>query len=752
LAAFDSFARVFSAWGRWLHRWRWGVVAGWLVVLLFAAAGAGKLEQAMQGGTGHIVGSESAAAERMLRDDFANPFAQMLVLVVSSDTQTLDSPGYARFLRDVAAHLRTLPAVTRVATYDDTRDARLVSADRRRAIVLIGVRAGDVGEVERAVPVLREAVEPFGATARQADPTLQWHVTGRGALTHDINRFSTEDSGRAEARSFPLTAAVLLLAFGSLVAAALPLGVGVSAILLTLAVLFGLTRLTEISTLAQSVCSMLGLAMGIDYALLMVHRFRQALSRGLSRDDALAETMGTAGTAIALSGLTVGIGFAGLLLTRVLDTRSMGLGGLVVAASAVLLALTLLPALLAILGPRVDAPRWLRLPTPASRPAVWAGLARRVMARPVLAAGASLAVLLALAAPALTLQTGFPLGRWLPAGLEYQRGFDSLVAMGRGGLAAPVNVVLTAEDHALSARHVPSLLSYTRRLKADPRVESVLSPVEPVPGMSPLAAVALYADPEAAIRRYPLIGEVFASRDRHSTFVQVYLKDTVGFEESKAFSAEIANAPPPGYRVTVGGQAAFYLDFDRVMGEAVPWVVGFVMLATLAAMAMAFRSILVPIKAVAMNLLSVGAGLGVVVLVFQHGVGGGLFGLTHPLGQIPLTVTLSLFCIVFGLSMDYEVFLLSRIKERHDAGCDNETAVAEGLADTAGVITSAAAIMVCVFGAFAWAELVIVQMLGLGLAVAVAVDATLVRLLLVPALMRLAGDWNWYPGGGLRRT
>jgi len=735
----------FARLGSWLYRQRYAVLAFWLVAVIVASLGSARIADVLSGGTGGIAGSQSERVEQILGQEFTNPYSQVLVLVAKSKSETVDDPTFKAFLQDAVSRLKAHPDVSDVTAYPEADDARLLSDDRRETFAFVGLAARDVRGAEKAVPTLREAVKAAGEAARQADPTFEWHVTGRGALTYDINQFSTEDTSRSELRSMPLTILVLLLAFGTLMAAGVPLVMGACAIVLTQGLLYLVAGNIELTAFAQSVSTMLGLAMGIDYSLLMVNRFRDALARGLDTAEAVSETVATAGVAVLFSGLTVLIGFAGLVATPILDTRSIGWGGFIVVIGAVTLALTLLPALLGILGPRVDSPRWFKLPTLASKHATWRRWAERIMKRPWPFGLTALVLLLALSWPAASIKLGFPDGKWLPERLEYQQGYDALIDMGKGGVVAPIHLILKSEEaqDALSLKTLPSLLAYSRELAKDPRVAEVAGPVDLRRGMGAAEYVLLYQNLDSAVKRFPLLGDLFLSRDRQTTYMYLTLKDDVAFEETKRFARELESKAPQGFSVLVGGQASFYNDFDEAMLGVYPWVIGFVVLATLLVMTLAFKSYLVPIKAVLMNLLSVGAGYGAVVAVFQFGWGAGIFGLDAPSGAVPLSIPLMLFCIIFGLSMDYEVFLLHRIKEVYDETGDNTHATVEGVASTAGIITSAALIMVVVFGSFAWAEMVIVQMLGLGLAVAVLVDATIIRILLVPAFMRLAGDWNW---------
>lgn len=755
----DSFQR-FRRWGKWMARWRFLVISFWLLLVVLASSYAKDLPLHLRSGTGAIAGTPSSIAERMLADEFSNPFVQSLVVTLRVPERLLATPSGQGLLSELQQALTRHKQVAQVLKAGDPGTRAFKSEDPDAALLLVGLRARDVASAEMAVASVRATVNAICEHHARALEGLSWNVTGRAALTYDINRFSTIDTGRAEARSLPLTAAVLLVAFGSLVAAGVPLFMGIVSIVLTSGLLALLAPQIDLSTYTQSVASMLGLALGIDYALLVVSRFREALKSGEGVQQAVGETVRTAGRAVAISGLTVAIGFAGLLATPVLDSRSMGVGGFLVALVSVTLALTLLPACLALIGNFIDAPRWFSIDIPWLRHPKerWEAWCRWVLKRPWRHVLAALFPILVLSAPVAWLKSGFPTVPWLPRALPYERGFQELQAMGQGGLVAPINLILRLEqplghdtpprkDYALGIKHFGDLLAFSKRLGADSRVAHVLSPFDVDPPQSPMALAMLYANPEQAIAKFPLLGDLFLSHDRQACYFQLILDKGVTFEQSKAFAAELSQSPPRGFEILIGGQSAFFNDFDRTLGATIPLVIAFVVAATFFALAFAFRSVLVPLKAIALNVLSVSAGLGVVVAVFQFGWGAGVFGYPQPLGQIPLTVSLSLFCIVFGLSMDYEVFLLSRIKENYDAGMSNSDATVEAIASTAGIITSAAAIMICVFGAFAWAEFAVVQMLGLGLAVAVLVDASLVRLCLLPALMELLGDKNWIPGG-----
>lgn len=733
-------SQLLRAFGRQIVRFRAGVLALWFLIVVLAALGGSQVAGILKGGSGAISHSQSLSVDTRLYRDFDNPFTKAL-LVTFSSSHSLHDPSYRRHVEEVAAVLRRTHGVRRIMSYYETRDNRLKSPDGTKTALLVGLSAASVDEEEALLPQIRAAVAPLRS------PDFRMAITGRSAITSDVNLYSSEDSTRAETRAVPLTLLVLVLAFGSLVAAGLPLVMGLASTTVALGVLFVLGHFTSISNLAQNVATMLGLAVGIDYSLLMVNRFREA-RKHLEIPEAIEETLATAGKAVVYSGVTVAIGLGGLFLTPLFETRSVGVGGILVVVIAVLSAITLVPALLAVLGRGIDWPRALskRLRLPGYEQA-WRSWARLMMQRAFPAICLALLVLGAMIAPASRFVAGFPSQKWLPKQMEARQGLDVLLECKQSWSVFPVYLVVEdPKAPVLALSNLPDLFKLSSALHQDPRIGSVLGPVDLQDGLSPLAYLALYANPETAIARFPLLKEMFISHDGRSALFQVILRDEATLEDAKAFVREIAKTKLANLKLSVGGQPVYYNDYDRAMGHSFPLAVGFVLLATFVALFIAYRSVLIPVKAIVMNLLSVGAGYGAMVAVFLLGWGRHLVGLAEPVESIPQAIPLIIFCVVFGLSMDYEVFLLSRIKEAYDETGDNRWATAEGLAKTGGIITSAALVMVIVFGAFAWAEVVHVKMLGLGLAVAVLVDATLIRCVAVPAFMRIAGHLNWWPG------
>jgi RND superfamily putative drug exporter len=509
------------------------------------------------------------------------------------------------------------------------------------------------------------------------------------------------------------------------------------------------------SVFVINISTMVGLGVGIDYSLLVVTRFREELNRGRSSRDAAIRTIRTAGNAVVTSGLTVLVGFSALLTTPLIETRSVGLGGLLVVSVAVLLATTLLPALLSVMGRNLDRPRWL-----ANRlawfhaPTGWERWARWLTHHPWHAIALGGGAIALLSAPLLKIQIGLPTSHWFPPSAESSQALEDLREIGAAGAVQPIRLVVTAADGqtAVSGRHLPALRALSDTLRADPRIRRVRSVVDVQPDVSLLAYTILYGNLEAARDRFGSFLDSYLSDDARTTLLEVELEDSTSLTGAmhvvRVTRGIAANALTPldEAEILVGGFAASSVDLQDQLLSLFPRIIAMVLGVTALMLFIAFRSILVPVKAVLLNSLSVTATFGLTVLVFQYGVGGQLIGLDEATGAIFVVVPVLVFAIVFGLSMDYEVFLLSRIKESFDRTGRNDYATLEGLSATASVITSAAAIMIIVFGTFAFAEVLAAKFLGFGLAVAVFLDATIIRMVLVPAIMHVAGRWNWWPG------
>jgi RND superfamily putative drug exporter len=540
------------------------------------------------------------------------------------------------------------------------------------------------------------------------------------------------------------------------VAGIVPGVVGGTAVALTLALMVVLGKFFELSIFSLNLATMLGLGLGIDYSLFVVSRFREELARGESIERAVAWSVATAGRAVLFSGATVMIGLLALLTFDITALRGMGVAGALVVAISVLAALTLLPALLGILGQRVDAFGIGPLKNAASRPPTgngfWARLAHSVMARPIAVLVPLLILLIGLGLPFLRVEFGAPDASILPTDVQSRRGFDLLQAHWGAGELSPVLLVFQTTDGSSPLRpdHVQDLANYMRRVQADASVQRVESVVSIDPRITPQQYALMFADPNHISDGYvQLAAQATVRQDT------LLASATSRYGQTDDRSKELVRAiratpPPPGFRLLVGGGTAGVIDYADRLYQQFPRAAIVIVLAIYLVLLRTFGSVVLPLKAVVMNALSILASYGALVVIFQDGAFSGLLHF-QPLGYVEASLPIIMFCVLFGLSMDYEVFLLSRVQEAHLDGADNASSVARGLERSGRIITSAAAIVVLVSFSFVAADIVLIKALGLGTAIAVLLDASLVRALLVPATMRLLGEWNWWAPAWLPR-
>jgi putative drug exporter of the RND superfamily len=698
----------------------------------------------------HIKGGEAEKVDQELAQRFQSPYAHRLVLVISGlpDPDSAESADALGFLTSSA---RNVPGVSGAISSVDWPDPLFTGKDGG-ALIIVGLDPRDE-TVEALVPQIRAKADWMEGQLKPQYPNIKLEITGEAPLTLDLRKVSADDVKHAEERAMPVTLLLLFLAFGSLVAALLPLGIGVLSISMAMGAVALLTHYLHLSILVQNLATMLGLGLGIDYALLMVSRFREALNEGCDRGHAADIAAGQAGRTLLISATTVAIGFSALLIVPISELRSIGIAGLLVTVLSVVLCTFILPWMLGLLGNRVNTAR-VQLPgtrskTPDSLCAAsarWVRWGNIITRRPWTALLAVGIPLLILAFQARKISPGIPDHDSLPAAAESVRALHTLQSMGRSGIVQSLRVILELppQSPALSPAGWLAVSRVTQHFQSDPRAEEVLS-LPTLTGMSD-AADAVNDVPEA-------MRKSFLRRDGQATLIELLPTATLSPNEQIRWVRELRSSDVaaitgvPGAVLRVGGVSALDADYDSVVTLWLPRVVSCVLLGSLLALLLGLRSLFAAVKAILLNLLSVGASFGALVVVFQEGHGGKLFGLAGPTGTVYPIVPILSFAIVFGLSMDYEVFLVARVLEERRRGLCERSAVVEGLARTAGLITSAAAIMIAVFTAFTMGGFLVVRMLGFTLAVAVFIDATAVRMVVGPALLQLAGDWNWWPFG-----
>lgn len=724
-----------------VHNRRW-IAAGFALVALLLLPFAPQTADKLEVGGATVLHSEAASVDDLLKTRFDAPFASNLVLVATGIPPLEDAAG-SDVLYEIVEAVRDLPSVTGVLSYIDPVDPVFLS--EHGTFLVVGINVGE-RRMDEVVLELREATQSLLAQFRPEYPRIELAWTGAGALDYDLRLTSATDAAQAEQRVLPLALMLLFVVFGSVVSALCPVLIGGLGVALSLGAAVLLSRYWPMTILLQNIVTMIGLGIGIDYCLLMFGRFREEMFDDPDPERAAVKALRTAGHTIVLSGGAVAIGFAALLVVPATELRSIATGGLLVVGFSVLLATMLLPGLLTGLGSRVEAGRLWRPRINGRPPQRWQAWGRWVTAHPVLVLIIFGLPLAALAMQSRHISTDIPTGTWLPEHMESTQGAIALQRMGKSGIVQTIHVVIEFPEGqaANSEQGWQEILRLTRYFEGDERVARVHS----LPRL-------------LGIDNAQEVGKAFISPELRGLYIshegQLALIDIIPDETASAgalmrYVRELRNRDasghgvPKGARILVGGLPALNADYQDAIGGSFVKIVLLIVIGSLLALLVGFRSVLGAFKAVALNLFSVAAAMGVTVLVFQQGYGLTWLGVAQPLDGLFPAVPVIVFCVVFGLSMDYEVFLLSRVSEGVHKGLSNREAIVHGLARTAGVITSAAMVMIVVFAGFALGDFLVIKILGFSLAVAILFDATLVRLAIGPALLQLGGRWNWWPG------
>jgi RND superfamily putative drug exporter len=740
---------MFGQLGRFMYRRRWFVIGIWLIILIAAFTQARQVGSVLGPGDFTLKGSDSWNAAQILKTAFHQDDQQVSLVVLNNSKRTIADASFRAAITRVAERVRSYRPL-RVRYLDNpvvTRNRQLIG-NKSHAVALLVSSDLKEADIEAQVDHLRSIVRT---------PGFRTWVTGTPASNHDYAVASEKDLAKGDAITIPVLIIILLLVFGTLVAASIPLVLAICSITVSLALVYWFAHYLSASVYVENVVTVLGLGVSIDYSLFIVYRFREELAAAAGdRETAVVRTMQTAGRAVFFSGLTVAIGLSSLILTNLTFMESMGLGGMVVPLSALLVAMTLLPALLGALGGkinRVDIAAGLgrlvrrsRGFSPAARGGVWHGLATAIMRRPILWGGCALLLLLALSFPVTQLSLAYGGLKNSPKDIESIAGYVYM----RSHFPSTPDPTLVLVRHegpgtVLSQRDVLGMRAMEATLRQNPEAEKVVGPAD-------FATRAGSIPPSA---HSALVGR-YVSADLQTAMIQVVPRHEVGTKANEDMVRLIrkqipsyATASLKGDAILVGGATAGYMDFDDAMYAKFPLIVALVLGLTLIFLFFAFRSVFLPFKAILLNLLSVAAAYGTLQLVFQRGV------FHQPLAFVPEDgiapwVPIFLFAFLFGLSMDYEVLLLSRIREAWLRTGNNRASVAFGLEKTGRLISSAAAIMVVAFSGFQFGHEIQLREFGFGLMASVAIDATLIRILLVPSIMELMGRLNWWVPRRLR--
>jgi RND superfamily putative drug exporter len=697
---------------RWSAAHRKAAVLGWLafVIVAFAIGNAAGMVT-LKAGEGE--NGQSRLADQTLAQEFPRARAVEEVLL-ESRVGRLPGPEYRAAVTQLVASLRRIPSVSDIRSPLAPGNGGQVSKDGKAALLTFILTGDPQTAADRVAPALAAT-----AAVQRAHPNLFIGEFGDGSANKAINQRVSHDFQKAEMTSLPVTMFILVLAFGALVAAGVPLLLAMTAVAAALGLTSLFSHLLHVDQSIQSVILLIGLAVGVDYSLFYLRREREERARGRTPEDALYTAAATSGRAVLISGFTVMIAMMGMFLMGSQVFSSFGVGTVLVVAISLVGSLTVLPAILSKLGDRVNRgaiPGLRRFRAKDGQSRFWGAIVDRVLRRPVLWGGAALALLVALAIPAFSLHTVNSGAQGLPSDLQVMQVYNRVQKEFPGG-AGPALVVVSARD--VTTPQVKAGIAALER--AALATGEMYQPVN----------VHISASRRAASVEIPLAGK---GTDSVSNRALLRLRDQV-------IPATIGRVP--GVTVHTSGWTAQSMDFNNSMKSHAPYVFVFVLGLAFLLLLVTFRSIVIPIKAIILNLLSVGAAYGVLVLIFQRGNLQSLLGFKS-IGGVTSWLPLFLFVILFGLSMDYHVLILSRVREGYDDGMSTEDAVAHGIKATASVVTSAAIVMVAVFAIFATLGMLDFKMMGVGLAAAILIDATIVRAVLLPATMKLLGDWNWY--------
>src|SRR5258708_2151403 len=731
---------MFARWGRFVYRFRWATLIA--SALLLGLSIVAVLTGANLTNSGNF-GSDLAAgqASKLINDEIhpqGAPGGSSFTLIFSSGTLTATDPAFRSAVQDAVASLDFDSRVTAVRTpynVPQIQQAAFISRDSPKALVIVELKDTQI-KAETYIDQVTSEIHPS---------SLSYVLTGGVPITTAFNSTLQDDLQRAEYVALPVTLLLLILIFAAVVAALLPLAVGLLAIVGGLAGTVFLAHFTDVSQYASNVVTLIGLGVAIDYSLFIVNRFRDELAAGHTREDAIAISMSTAGRAITFSGVTVAIGLSAMIFFQGTFLASMGAAGAIVVGIAVLYGLTFLPAVLSVLGERVDWPAWMRRRLAARKPpgtGAWHSMAVWVMRRPWFVVVPAVAVLVLAGTPFLQLRLAQGGVDQLPPSNTARQGYDTLVKDFPGQDQTSITAVVSYPDsQPLTASHVGDVYDLSRRLAGLSNVLRVESIVDIDPSLSRADYVRLLSGPQSSLP--PALQQALTiGTGSHIVLLNVVTNQPPTSDQARAIVNAIRAERVNGGQVLATGETAFDLDGVNFILGKTPIAIGSVLLVTYVVLFLLTGSIVLPLKAVITNLLSISASFGALVWIFQQGHLSQLLGFTPQ--SIDPSVPVILFSIVFGMSMDYEVLLISRIQEEYRRTGDNQAGVAMGLEKSGRLITGAAAIMVAVFLAFGLSNFVIIKAIGIGLAVAIAIDATIVRILIVPSVMCILGRANWW--------
>ena len=752
----DSFRRI----GNFVLKYRVIIIILWFLIAVSGFLGARHITSVLRGEGSNAPGTETYKQEILLRENFENQYLQNVIYTFSSKKLTFKNPAYKKYLKIIEETIQTHPNTGWVIDYD--ADATLLSPDGYDTFLLVGL---DVKNFREAESVVEEITKKVKSVNLPSD--IKIHATGNSVFSKEMGQISAEDGAQAEKRVIPIVLIILILSFGSIIAACLPLIIGIISCTLTLACLYVIGQFVEITTLSLNFTTMIGLGVGIDYSLLIVNRFREELDKNITVDEAILNTVCIAGKAVTYSGLAVCVGLIGLLIPNLPIIYSFGITGLLVVLITICLSITFLPALLSVIGKYINAPVILTdfIKHLWENKLFWASWAKAIMKRPGVFLISSMVFLIFISSFVLHIKLWNSSISLMPDRLESKQGFMVMTKIDKKQKYPPISITFETKNKSFiwSKKNVETLYNFTKEIMDKLPIVKIVGMINSSSKLSldDYLVISNYIGAYGSIANMKLLGMgnefPFISTDEKKTVIWINRApdaddsadwDTVR-DLRKYRDSFMKNHPE--MNILIGGIGAVNVDFKDSLYSQFPLIIGFIIISTFLIILISFQSFFLALKSVVLNIISVTASFGWLVLVFQYGITANIIGVNVVPGALLVFTPVVLFCIIFGLSMDYEIFLLSRIKEEYELTGNTELAIANGLQKTGGIITNAALIMIIVFEAFTFAEIIIVKEIGLGLATAVLIDATIIRIILVPAIMRLLGDWCWWLPKGLKK-
>ncbi len=715
----------FWKWGKLVYRFRWITLLLSLLLFVFFAVFASKAEDLFKDNGMIPYGTESDQGDKLLREDLGFP-ASSLMVVYKSDKLNLTTEHSKEQILSSVKGLENFSYVKDIQFVNTKR----VGDDKGIQALTITLTLTENEAEEKYSEIKQKITKPDGMT---------FYLTGQPALLHDFHTASEKDLIKAEKIGIPIAMVVLLVVFGTLVGAILPIIIGLTSIIITMGILYFLGLHIEFSNFLPNIVSMLGLAVGIDYALFIVTRFREELKKGVSIQEAIGMTNQTAGESVVFSGFAVVVGLSGLFFIDLNLFFSLALGGIIVVAASVMVSMTLLLSLLSILGHRVNKLRVLpKSWEDRNTEKTWLKVAYAVMKRPITLVLVTIAGLVFFMFPLQDIKIAVPKAEILPPVYESRAGSDLFKEHFDQKEANPITIVVQTKNSVWDRETIEQLDNYIRKVEDVPNVGNVTSYLSAIETASLDQKIATLQQEQVQkqISENKLVGNKIALVTITPNVLPNNKKTEELIRELRALNSE-------DLTTYVTGKTAFDFDVAQTVKDGILKTLGFTMGATFVVLLFIFRSVILPLKAILMNIFSLGASLGIVVSVFQHGYFADWLNVSS-IGYISTALPVIIFGVVFGISMDYEVFLISRIMEEYERTGDNERSTAEGISKTASLITSAALILVSVVGAFIFTDIELIKALGLGLTISVLLDATIIRIVMVPALMKLMGPANWW--------